>query len=240
MRDYELDLSKAHLACMIPLAEQEGVGAALLREYVEASMEGEDIWTDLAGEFSDEYEWDAKAARSTAKKVYALVYDSATDNLLFEMSKAYEGHRSFDAFEPVLEHELVKEILRIRSELEAIIKERGGMEDAAGRFIPVEKWDGKKKEEDRWRGVMAYVNASYEQRLMYPIFEIAQEEKERAARARFKVWLYQADGVTIRVASKASHSKQIARLQEAVAKEADRLGIPTKLEVDYSGDQSRP
>jgi len=239
-RDYEVDLSKAHLACMVPLAEQEGIDASTLREWVEWSMEeGNDLWTGVASCFSDEYDWDPEAARPTAKKLYALVYGSTTGNLFFEMSQAYAGpgreYRSHDAFEPVLNHELVEEILQIRSELRSVIEKRGGMEDAAGRFIPLEKWDDTKAEEDRWRGVMAYVNASYEQKLMHKVFELAREERERDARARFKVWLYQADGVTVRMSSKASHSRQIERLQNAVAEEAERLGIPTKLEVDYSG-----
>ena len=238
-RDYEVDLSKAHLACMVPLAEQEGIDASVLRDWVEWSMEeGNDLWEHAASSFSEEHEWDAEAARGTVKKLYALVYGSTVDNLFFEMSQSYAGpgrsYRSHDAFEPVLDHPLVEEILRIRSELREIIEERGGMEDAAGRFIDLESWDETKAEEDRWRGVMAYVNASYEQKLMYPIFELAREEKARDARARFKVWLYQADGVTVRMSSKASHSRQIERLQSAVAEEADRLGIPTELEVDFT------
>ena len=82
---------------------------------------------------------------------------------------------------------------------------------------------------------MAYVNASYEQELMAALFEEARDERERDGQTRFEVWLYQADGVTIRIDRRYSHANQIERLQKAVASRAEELGVPTELEVDYTG-----
>ena len=81
---------------------------------------------------------------------------------------------------------------------------------------------------------MAYVNASYEQELMAALFDEAQAERDRDGETRFKVWLYQADGVTVRIDRRYSHSAQIERLQKTVASRAEELGVPTELEVDWS------
>jgi len=237
-RDVELDLTKAHLACMVPLANREGINASLLNEYLRRSMEGEDIWSGLAESFSNDHDWAPGVARATAKKIYALVYGSSLNNLFREMTMTYGKktgeYLSFDAFRPVTNHELVDELLRIRSKLKSVINRRGGMEDAAGCFIPLSKWNETKNKEDRWRGVLAYVNASYEQKLMAEAFRIAEQENSRE-RPRFRIWLYQADGFTMRVASKYKPENQIERLQRAVRSKANDLNVPTKLEIDCQG-----
>ncbi len=237
-KDVELDLTKAHLACMVPLADREGIKVSLLNEYLRRSMDGEDIWSDLAESFSNQHDWDPGVARAAAKKIYALVYGSSLNNLFREMTMLYgkktEEYRSFDAFRPVKNHELVDELLRIRSRLQSVINRRGGMQDAAGSFIPLSKWNETKNKEDRWRGVLAYVNASYEQKLMAEAFRVAEEESRRE-RPRFRIWLYQSDGFTMRVASKYKPKNQIERLQEAVRSKAEDLNVPTKLEIDHPG-----
>jgi hypothetical protein len=85
--------------------------------------------------------------------------------------------------------------------------------------------------------VLAYTNASFEQKLMFEPFRLAIEEREWAAqknsrRPKFRIWLYQADGITVRFKSD-SPQRQIQRLQDAVAEKADELNIPTELEVDW-------
>jgi hypothetical protein len=127
----------------------------------------------------------------------------------------------------------MEELLETRDKLEAIITSRGGLKDASGRFIPLSAWDETKKEGNRWRGVMAYVNCSFEQEIMYPVFREAQAELDRDGDVKFKVWLYQGDGVTIRIHRNYAHEPRIARLQKAVADKAEELGVPTKLEVDW-------
>lgn len=238
--DYELDLSKAHLAGLVVVAEREGIDASVLREYLETSMEKEkDLWAELASTFSSEYGWSPRAARSAAKKLYAVAYGASDHDVLYEMSESYGNdtgqYRSFEAFRPVLQHELVDEIRRIRDQLEEIINEQHGLKDADGRDIPLSKWDGVNDKEGRWRGVLAYVIASYEQKLMAELFRVARRERERGPRTKFRIWLYQYDGVTIRTSSKASDRRQISRLQDAVDKKAEELGMPTQLEVDHTG-----
>jgi hypothetical protein len=69
---------------------------------------------------------------------------------------------------------------------------------------------------------------------MYPIFEEAKKEMKRDGKTRFKVWLYQGDGVTINVHRDYAHEPQIARLKNAVRDRAGELNVPTRLTVDYS------
>lgn len=92
------------------------------------------------------------------------------------------------------------------------------------------------------RSVLAYVAASYEQMLVAELFE-ATEEMEWAAekesrQPRFRIWLYQADGVTIRVSSKHKLDTIIDRLQERFNRKAKELGLITRLEVDWRYDDA--
>jgi hypothetical protein len=232
-RDREVDLSKAHLACEVPLAEKNGIDATLLREYLERNRRDEnfDLWLDVAQRFKVD---DMGAARATAKKLYSAPYGSSEKNLLKEMCWAYEDmtgrQDGTDPFKPVLEHPLVDELFRMREEFKELITGRGWLKDAAGRKIRPAMMTH--KNDGAWKSVLAYTNSSFEQRLMAPIFDLAIEEQDRS-RPRFAVWLYQGDGVTIRVKSRASTSHQVDRLQSAVTEEAEELGVPTELEVDW-------
>lgn len=243
-RDIELDLAKAHLSALVPVAKREGMESSVLHRHLRASAEGEDLWETLAASFSSEHAWNAQAARSAAKKTYALAYGASDGALLHEMSTCYGDatgdHRRHDAFSPVLECDLVKEVRRLRDDLKGLINARGGLTDVEGRFIELSHWDDAKAPGKRWRGVLSYVNASYEQALMKAAFDVAQKERDRSQRARFRIWLYQADGFTLRVASKASPQRQVERLQRAVAEKAEALGVPTTLEVGWWGASGEP
>lgn len=61
---------------------------------------------------------------------------------------------------------------------------------------------------------------------------------ERNACTQFRVWLYQGDGVTINTYQKVrNYENVIARFQKAVKQRANELGVPTRLEVDFNGQQ---
>jgi hypothetical protein len=248
-RDYELDLSKAHLASYVPVAKREGLGVPTLERYLDANLTGDtellmdgDLWMDLAMTVDADVFDDIQALRDAVKRAYSAVYGSGRQNILYRIYQKYgkfTGHYPDEGLEPlrpILDHPLMQELLETRDKLELIINQRGGLENANGRFIPLYAWDETKKEENRWRGVMAYVNASYEQELMLPIFQEARSTMEREAYTEFRVWLYQADGVTVRMHRNArNHSDIIVRLQSAVEEKARELGVPTELEVDYPG-----
>jgi len=243
-RDAEVDLSKAHLACMAPVAEKNGIEAGLLREYLNRNLDEDnfDLWMDVASYFDIE---DMAAGRKAAKKLYSVPYGSSENNMVREMRNAYEKNADmqgeWEKVKPVLKHPLVGELFRIREGLKEVIEDRGYLVDAAGRKIQAGMMTH--REEGAWKSVLAYTNASFEQKLMWPIFREATEEKAWASekshrRPKFRIWVYQSDGVTVRIGSKASNDKQITRLQEAVSEKAEELDIPTKLEVDYTATHS--
>jgi hypothetical protein len=245
-RDYEVDLDKAHLACYIPVVRREGIEVPTLEKYIAANLRDDedllergDLWWDLASRVDKDVFGDRGALRTAVKRAYSAVYGSTTQTMLFRIYELYADltgewpEEGTGPLKAILDHPLMEELLETRDKLEAIITNRGGLEDATGRFIPLSKWDGVKKKENRWRGVMAYVNCSFEQEIMYPIFREARKEMERDGKTRFKVWLYQGDGVTINVHRDYAHEPQIARLQTAVSEKADELGVPTKLTVDW-------
>ncbi|MCS4087281.1 hypothetical protein GGQ10_002107 [Salinibacter ruber] len=246
-RDRELDLSKAHLGSYVPVAKREGLEVPTLERYLEANLNddtdllaGGDLWRDLAMSVDTDVVNGSEALRDAVKRAYSAVYGSGKQNLLYRVYEKYgklTGHYPDEGLEPLrplLHHPLMEELLSTRDKLEAIITDRGGLEDANGRFIPLDAWDEVKDEENRWRGVMAYVNASYEQEVMAPIFREARKEMESDSYTRFKVWLYQADGVTVRIDRRVTNRpKVVARLRKAVKERADELNVPTELEVDW-------
>jgi len=246
-RDYELDLSKAHLASYVPVARREGLEVPSLERYLQANLEndddllaGGDLWTELASAIDGEVFDDPAALRSAVKRAYSAVYGSSRSNLLHQIYLDYshqtgdfpeEGHTPI---RPLLNHELMEELLSTRDKLEVIINNRGSLKDAAGREIPLSAWDDVKDKDNRWRGVMAYVNASYEQELMGEIFNEARATQERDGYTEFQVWLYQGDGVTVRIDRRVrNHYDIIGRIQSAVEERAQELGVPTELEIDY-------
>jgi hypothetical protein len=243
-RDREVDLTKAHLAGFVAVAKSEGLEVPRLEKALDASLSGADLWRDIASYLDEKELPDAHARRSAVKKTYALVYGSSVANFLYELKKAYASAtgtelKRDEAVEDVLDHPVIEEILQVRSEIEDRINEQGGLEAADSRFIPLSPWDDVKAMEDRWRGCLAYVNASYEMELMWEVFQIAIQEEEAATesgrRLRFQIWLLQGDGCTIRFRKERSAADVIRKMKEAVADRADELGMPAALEVQNNG-----
>jgi hypothetical protein len=248
-RDRELDLSKAHLASYVPVARREGIGVPVLERYLEANLEDDeelleegDLWTELASTIRCPAFNDAKALRGAVKRAYSIVYGKEKRGLPYQILKEYcrltgYFHGTTAPIKPLLSHPLMEEILQTRDQLSAIINDQKGLKDANGRVIRLSAWNETKKKENRWRGVLAYVNATYEQELMGAAFDVARQEMERSGNTRFWIWLYQADGFTMRVRSDASATRQIERLQDAVGEEAGVLDVPTELDVDYPREE---
>ena len=245
-RDVELDLDKAHMAALVRIARDRGVEMPVTERALRASLAGVgpdgapfDLWADLADRFDADVLTDAGARRKTAKTAYAVVYGSEENNTLFSMAERYAeltgDFHDFDPFRGVLDHPMMAEVLSVRDRLLALVEAEGGMADVEGRWIPTGSFDHKKRPE---RAVLSYVAASYEQALVAEAFKEASAEVEWAAavpgrRPRFKVWLYQADGFTLRLASKQVPGPVVRRLQDAVARKAAELGLVTALTVQY-------
>ncbi|MFB6271891.1 MAG: hypothetical protein ABEL51_03250 [Salinibacter sp.] len=244
-KDWELDLTKAHLTSYVPTVRDHGIETPQLDRYLQANLENDtdllaegDLWMELARACDTEVLSNIEALRNAVKRLYSVPYGMEWARVLHNIAVDYEANGgsypdSHEPLRPLGSHPLVSELLETRETLRDIINDRGGLEDATGRFIPLGKWDETKHKENRWRGLMSYINASYETEIVGAAFDEARKEKAREASTRFKIWLYQGDGFTIRVSSKASPKKQINSLQRAVAHKADELGVPTELEVDW-------
>lgn len=244
-KDRELDLSKSHLASYVPTVRARGIETPQLNKYLQANLEDNtgllaegDLWMELACACDTEVLSDTDALRAAVKRLYSVPYGMKWSQVLHMIAKEYDKNggsypETHDVFDGLRSHPLVRELLQTRETLREIINQEGGLWDASGRFIPLSAWNETKAEGDRWRGLMSYINASYETEIVGEAFRVAKKERERDARTRFKIWLCQGDGFTIRVSSKASTGRQIKRLQDAVAEKAEELGVPTKLTVDW-------
>ena len=241
-RDVDVDLEKAHFGSMVPIAEREGIDMPVTREYLQASLSGEiDLWRDIANTFGEKVDY-PEAARTAAKKLYAAVYGGSKEEMLrgvcFTYAEKSGVQFGFDPFRPALTHPMMKEVLDVREQLKSIINDRGGIEDVSGRFIPLSAWNEVKKAKNRWRGVLSYYAASYEQELMAEVFDCAQAELDAASengrRKQFWIWLYQSDGCTIRFGSRVSDARRtqiLNRIQERVDERAADLGVITALDA---------
>lgn len=236
-RDVELDLDKAHMAALVVVARRLGIPTPVLSRCLEDAAV--DLWDEFAATFDARALPDARARRKAAKVSYAAVFGSSPNSLLFEVLLEY--HRaaggdvgSFDAVRGLLDHGVMRELFEVRDRIMGHVLREGGLRDVDGRPLTLDQFEEKESPEARARSLLAYVCASYEQALVAAAFEEATSEMEWAAavpsrKPRFWVWLYQADGFTVRVGSKTSVETIVARLQRAVERRAADLGMPTRL-----------
>ena len=117
------------------------------------------------------------------------------------------------------------------------IEKRGGARDAFGEWIDIEfvrdnlalKGNDRK---DPARSVLAQVAQSWELLLMLPVLDAAVAEEGRVPpRFQIAVWLW--DGAYLK-SPRVSDAKATGReLEQAVNENAERIGIPTFLEVEH-------
>ena len=225
--------------------QAHGIDTPELGRHLQAELEddtdllaGGDLWMELARACDTSILTNIEALRGAVKRLYSVPYGMKFSQVQHEILLDYAAYGgtypgSHEPLAGLHSHPLIAELLETRETLREIIGEEHGLYDATGRFIPLSAWNETKDREDRWRGLMSYINASYETEIIGAAFEEAIKEKERDARTRFKIWLYQGDGFTIRVSSKASAQAQVRTLKQAVADKAEELGVPTELEVDW-------
>jgi hypothetical protein len=247
-KDIEVDIDKAHLSSYVPVAERFGFEVPTLRKALKASLKGEiDLWESLASRFDEDLMPDRQACITAAKPIYSAAYGSSKNNTRYEIIKKYadctDQWVTGEAVNPIFDHPLMEEIYSVREKIRNRIINQGGIEDAFGRFIPLSKWEGKKEKENRWRGALAYVNASYELSLIWECFQEAIEElrwaeKKESRRPRFRIWLLQGDGFTVNVDRKRKPEAIVERLKECVTEKAEELGMPTGLSVERHGPPS--
>ena len=235
-RDVELDLSKAHLAILAKLGREAGLDVSTIERYLRGQRDGKfDIWDRLAGVIQVD---NVEAARKAVKRIYAAVYGASPGELLRQVSNEYQDHTGsgvhpgFDLFHPLLKHELVREVSWVHLGLvQKIIRSRV-MLDAAGRTLSLSDFSSRPNPA---KSLLAYVASTYEIKLIEAAFDEAIQEEPWAAekdnrRVRFRIWLLQYDGFTMRVKRARDMEKFVKQLQDAVSAQARELGIITSLD----------
>lgn len=237
-RDVELDLDRSHMAALVVIARRLGVPMPVTETVLGDA--GNDLWGSIAGYMDAGALPDAGARRKAAKHVYAAVYGASDNYLMKSMLDRYAEisgtwPSGFDPFRPVLGHPVVSELLGVRDLVLDHVVDHAGLHDAEGRFVALGAMGHKEGDDSRARSVLSYVASSYEQDLVAAAFAEAAQELEGAAasgrRPAFVIWIYQADGFTVRTYGGADTGAVVSRLQGAVARRAAELGLPTRLSV---------
>jgi hypothetical protein len=235
-RDVELDLSKAHLAILAKLGLEAGLGVSTIERYLRDHRDGKfDLWDHLASTLQVD---NAEAARKAMKRIYAAVYGASPGELLRQVSNEYhdnissEVHPGFDPFRPLLKHELVRQVFQVQLGLMRKITESGEILDAAGRTLSRSDFLSRNNPA---QSLLAYVASTYEMKLIEAAFDEAIKEERWAEekahrRVRFRIWLLQYDGFTMRVKRKRDKERFVKQVQDAVTARARKLGIITTLD----------
>lgn len=231
----ELDLKSAQLAIV---AEDWGVDR--VKTFLRDSEK--DIWRDLY----DFMEWGSygtgisfEHAKPALKKgLYATVFGAGRRVITVEIIHGYidtSGRPDFlltgEFVDRFLDHPLVKELLRARSEQLEEIKSEGGAQ------VFGEEIDCKKPRDAP--SVLAQLAQARELKLLLPALGVAEEQM---AKTKTRVWipLWQHDGFSIKVSSSKQkrREREVRRFKEAVNGETGPY--QTELEVDYPEEEFGP
>lgn len=247
----ELDLANSQLSIN---ANKWGVQSVIetLRD------PGYSVWPDLIEHLGGDVE-DIKARElykpvKGALKVgmYGTNYGMGKRNLMqfgSDDSKDVEDHRSVvenvfgmphrEVGKLLLKHPVMAAMLEARDIQIERVMAAGGLTDCFGRWIKVE---GRKIYQRRAaaRSALAQAAQAEEMALLGPVIDAAIEEgdkvklrtkNDKPGRPLWRIVLWQHDGFSLWLKEARHRDAVVERLQELVAEEACRRGIPTRLEV---------
>jgi hypothetical protein len=177
---------------------------------------GQSIWTELLSWIDADPE--CKPVLKTA--VYGICFGMGRKKLRATLE---EGSPREPGLGPVkaalfLRHPLITELLEARDEAQRRATEDGYLIDAFGREIEITRVSPAHKG-------LALQAQSFELRIMLATLPVLDAEEGISV----IYWLH--DGAAFHFRHKAEQDRQIRRIVQAVNAEADRLGIPTELEV---------
>ena len=236
----ELDLASCHLAVLARLGS-----ATKLLAFLEArnAGTGPGWWDYLAGVMGvtavrGSAEW--TTFKEAMKRVtYAACYGMAAKRLFLPQRKdngaLAEPLSMVAALATITEDQqqafradpLVQELLGAVDALRLRIDVARGMPDAWGQMVLLGQDDDDEEGCDS-KSVLSQVCQSYELRLLEGVAEAAQEEL-RKTRPRWRLVLWQHDGISIAV-DQDQRARILALLQDRVAATAAVMGFPTRLE----------
>jgi hypothetical protein len=221
-----LDLKSAQLAVCAHLWDIGPVMSFL--------NDGGDIWKELTS-------WVGLPKAALKKAMYSITFGaqvhwhfgsppSTLINALADGANISESEAE-EARQQLMAHPMMKALYQARRQHIQDIKERGFIQDCFGTVMRLSSGQA---EETASGGItagelslLAAEAASYEMLLLWPAFqEVIGKEK------RCKIMLYVFDGFYIKAADPRRKETWIGTLQDAVDRQAEKLGIPTSLELD--------
>ena len=216
----ELDLSSAQLA----IAAKDW-NLPSVRRFLD---EGRSIWQSLYTHMQPG--GPLAAVKPALKKgMYSTVFGAAKKNIVPFMQEARRSAQLAELPEEVagrfLSHPLMKEVLRGRRVQKNQIGKDGGARDCFERWI--DTTDGGRLHTP---SILAQLAQARELQLLSPAIHLALNEA-RSERPRFHITLWQHDGFSVKVRDEDRRDYHLRRLQEAVNERCQRLGYPTRLEV---------
>jgi hypothetical protein len=239
-----LDGSKIQLALFEQLARSMDQTCPAIRDHLKGHLAGDfDLWKEIASSIDLP---DDDASRDAVKRgTYAALYFSGKDNLYRQISKEYaksaeNGPDNWPRGEDVegfFDHPVIKELLEVRVSMKQKVNSEGVIEDAFG--IPRSADDFSERSNPE-RTMLSCILQGHELRLMYPLYELAMEERESDRGDRFRIALYKYDGILawIREGNKQrERQKWIRRMERAFNDRAE--DVLTRLDVEQIGPSNR-
>ena len=165
-------------------------------------------------------EAEAKSALKTA--IYALVFGMGRNGVRLSLGRAL----SFTAASAFENDPIVAALFERRDEALAEIDAADGARDCFGVWYPVRP--GRDREAE-CRSALAATMQAQELRLLLPVVEDAARVAA-LHRPQYRIVAWQHDGFYVKVRTDADGVAR--RLASAVQREADRLGVPTGLDVE--------
>lgn len=234
----EVDLSSCHLAALTRILDLPGVRAFL--------EDGHSIWDHLFDQLRLTGASEDASVRRRLKDglkregLYPALYgrnrnyvvrrvDDAVRTALLGTPYAGRSHRWGDWF---VGGPLMAEILAARDTTLSRIGARGGIRDIDGRWIalPGHAGDIVLQGDASPRTALCYAASVVELKLMAAVTDLQREQQGR----RFQILLWQHDGASLRIVDHRRTRPVLREVQAAVARRAEVLGVPTKLEVEPS------
>ena len=217
-----LDLKSAQFAIC---AREWGVGPLL--DFLEG---GGDIWEELTS-------WMDLPKPALKKALYAITFGARTQwtagkppstlNNALAHESGLSPEDADQARDQLMNHSLMSKLRQARNRRIEAIKSAGQIEDCFGSVMTLrshESGDGSR--ENTALTLLAAESSAVEMQLLWPAFqEVIGQEK------RCKIMLYTFDEIYIKPANPSRADTWVEKLQGAVAEEAERLGVPTTLEL---------
>jgi len=201
---FEFDLKSAQLAIVAKVW-----GIPELEAFLES---GKSFWKEIISYLNLPYTQEAKEA--IKKATYALIFGMSKKNLKTEITSSL-GVSSADLF---LKNPLVEIILKARTRYMETIINQGYVVDP---FFVVHEVNKKNV-----LSIMAREAQSYEQVLLYPVYQLLNETDD------FSIVLLQHDGLSVNFTKEETKKYWIERICFVVDETAKSLGIFTKLEFE--------